>query len=65
MDMNHGYYQYKTNEFSEILCGVREKIRSEDIRRQLGVVNIVKETEENQKKWKEDVIRMPSCNIHN
>jgi hypothetical protein len=40
------------------LCGVREKMRNEDIRRQLGVVNIVEETELNQKRWKEHVIRM-------
>lgn len=36
----------------------REKTKSEDITRQLEVVNNVKETEENWKRWKEHVSRM-------
>jgi hypothetical protein len=36
----------------------REKTRSENIRSQLQVVNIVKELEENHKRWKQHVIRL-------
>jgi hypothetical protein len=47
--------------FMRSLCGVtrRDRLRSIDLRTQLGEINIVEEIEQYQKKWKEHVLRMP------
>jgi hypothetical protein len=46
--------------FMRALCGVtrRDRLRNIDLRTQLGEINIVEETEQYQKKWKECVLRM-------
>jgi hypothetical protein len=46
--------------FMRSLCGVtrRDRLRNIDLRTQLGEINIVEETEQYQKKWKERVLRM-------
>jgi hypothetical protein len=41
----------------------RDKIRSEDVRKQLNTEQMVEEIQEYQKKWHNDVERMPSEHI--